>query len=135
VSIEWRGMSEFIQALKSAPVEITNEADASLKEIAAGMATDVRAQYRRVSSTFLKGQVRTKKLQKMAHRVSVGGSGHIYELGTAVRHTKAGANRGQAPARGPIFFPARQKAAARMEGQMRAIAMKSRARSTTSGLL
>lgn len=115
VTVEFQGMAQLIQRLKTMPAAIQADADAALENIAIGMADHIRRQYPRGPTGNLKRGVRARRLGPMAWQVRAGaGHTHLYEFGTKMRKNKRGANRGRMPRFGPIFGVEKMRRQAQM---------------------
>jgi hypothetical protein len=116
-------ISELMDAIDKLPAQMQREADQAVRAAARRTASRLRSAYRQARSkgdTFsangrtlpkrhLADAVTTKTVSKslgtVASRVIVNGPhAHLYEYGTQMRATKAGANRGSSPPH-PTLIP------------------------------
>jgi hypothetical protein len=120
------GIAELKEALRRLPHEFTEEAVHIVEGVANGAAATIKGNYARVSGNLVDGvSVDIERGAFAASAVVKSKSPHawIYENGTQVRHTDAGANRGRMPPAPPgrAFIPAMIKARRRMYEQFAAM--------------
>jgi len=103
VSVTWTGLSEFRNALHNLPAELTGEASNIVIESAKSAERDTKAAYSsaRVTGNLQRGVTTTVEAigrGGVSARVkSNARHAHLFEKGTGVRRTHAGANRGKMP--------------------------------------
>lgn len=118
----FEGLAELKEALRNLPGELTGEASHIVQGAANGATASIKANYARVSGNLVDGvSVEFSRDGFSAGATVKSKSPHawMYENGTQVRHTDAGANRGRMPPAPPgrAFIPAMIKARRRMYEQ------------------
>jgi hypothetical protein len=106
-SVKWTGLDSFLDELKVLDAGLTDEANAIMTASAEAAKSAIAAAYPVRSGALQRGLViRPARGLLLAggELVQTAPHGWIYEKGTKVRENKAGANRGQMPAR-PTFDP------------------------------
>jgi len=101
MAVTWTGLQEFKNALHNLPAELTGEASNIVIEAAKSAERDTRAAYPRVTGNLQRGVSTTVEAigrGGVSARVkSNARHAHLFEKGTGVRRTHAGANRGKMP--------------------------------------
>ena len=99
--VTWTGLQEFKNALHNLPEELTGEAANIVIEAAKSAERDTKSAYPRVSGNLQRGVTTTVEAigrGGVSARVkSNARHAHLFEKGTGVRRTHAGANRGKMP--------------------------------------
>lgn len=117
------GLDELREQLRNLPSELTGEAAHIIEAAGNGAAAEVKGHYERVSGDLVDGVSVDFQRDQFAASASVKSAAkhaYIYENGTQVRHTNAGANRGAMPPAPPgrAFIPALIRARRRMYAQL-----------------
>lgn len=103
--VQLDGMAEFQAALTNMPEQMRRKAMAIVRETTEGAASEGRAVYRRhkrtgnladhVKTSYPSSQIAVGEVR------STGKHAHLFEWGSQLRQTLAGANRGRMPPAGP----------------------------------
>lgn len=108
MAVTWTGLDRLLDDLTGLDTDLTGEAHAILTAGAEESRTAIAAAYPEHSGALRRGLVirpaARGRLLAGGELVQTAPHGWIYEHGTKVRENKAGANRGQMPAR-PTFDP------------------------------
>ena len=109
-SLRIEGLAELRAALRALPAELAAEAGPLVEAAAEGAAAEVRAGYQRAGGTgnladhVVVDVVAMGRFGAAARVRSTARHAWLFELGTEVRHTRDGWNRGRMPP-GKVFVP------------------------------
>jgi len=99
--VQWTGLESFKQELRNLPAELTGEASNIVIEAAKATERETKGAYPHVTGNLQRGVTTTVEAigrGGVSARVkSNARHAHLFEKGTGVRRTHAGANRGKMP--------------------------------------
>jgi hypothetical protein len=120
----FEGLAELKEALRNLPADLTNESSHIIEGAANGAVATIKGNYARgKTGNLIKGvkvEFGRSQFGASATVTSAAKHAYLYEHGTQVRHTAAGANRGVMPPAPPgrAFIPVMIRARRRMYEQL-----------------